>query len=345
MVLKTLAADYKSFFELHKVDASARPPNFKGAKWFTTMCHNQSGFKLTKNGTIALTQFYSKDVSLEFEIPKHITNELFGHKLYQVNIYAKDDKFFVSVIYEEIPKEHKDTGKYLAIDQGVTKLVTAVNSSGKFFEVKNPRPDKYWNPIVDSIKSRRDHCKPYSRKRERLHNKYRECERKRSNANIDLEHKTARRIVDNTKADTIIIGDLDVKKMAQPKPDKKLKHGLNRSTQSTGYLSRFARFLTYKAELVGKKVIEIDESYTTKQCYACGKMHDMPTHVRTMKCDCGNVIDRDRNSAINIMVRFLSQYAQWTSYRQFADNLRKTGLREIREVYSQEAPRSKRISV
>ncbi|WP_082088339.1 zinc ribbon domain-containing protein [Methanosarcina sp. WWM596] len=33
----------------------------------------------------------------------------------------------------------------------------------------------------------------------------------------------------------------------------------------------------------------------------------MPLWERTMKCDCGNVIDRDRNSAINIMKRFLSQ--------------------------------------
>ncbi|MDD2339153.1 MAG: hypothetical protein PHG79_02545 [Methanosarcina sp.] len=28
--------------------------------------------------------------------------------------------------------------------QGVTKTVTAVNSHGKFLEVKTPRPDRYW---------------------------------------------------------------------------------------------------------------------------------------------------------------------------------------------------------
>nr|WP_231585701.1 MULTISPECIES: transposase [unclassified Methanosarcina] len=45
-----------------------------------------------------------------------------------------------------------------------------------------------------------------------------------------------------------------------------------------------------------------------------------------MKCDCGNVIDRDRNSAINIMKRFLSQNALWTGYQSFSDNLQQTGL-------------------
>nr|WP_255350516.1 MULTISPECIES: transposase [unclassified Methanosarcina] len=47
---------------------------------------------------------------------------------------------------------------------------------------------------------------------------------------------------------------------------------------------------------------------------------------RIMKCDCGNVIDRDRNSAINIMKRFLSQSALLTGYQRFSDNLRQTGL-------------------
>jgi putative transposase len=114
--------------------------------------------------------------------------------------------------------------------------------------------------------------------------------------------------------------------------------GLNRSTQNNGYLGRFVRFLSYKAELAGKKVIEIDESYTSKECYACGELHGMPLWVRTMKCDCGNVIDRDRNSSVGIMLRFLSQFALWTGYQQFVGNLRNTGLlTPTLEVHSQEA--------
>jgi len=46
MTLKTLDANYRSFFELIKVDPDAKPPGFKGRKYFTTMKHNQSGFKI-----------------------------------------------------------------------------------------------------------------------------------------------------------------------------------------------------------------------------------------------------------------------------------------------------------
>ena len=158
-------------------------------------------------------------------------------------------------------------------------------------------------------------------------------ETKKSNQLKDFQHKLSRKMIENTRANTIIVGDLKVKKMAQPKiingeKQKKTKRirSRNRSTQNQGYLSRFIEFLTYKAELRGKRVIRIDESYTSKECYLCGKRHDMPLWKRTMECDCGNVIDRDRNSAINIMVRFLSQNALWTGYLQFVDNLRQTGL-------------------
>jgi putative transposase len=144
---------------------------------------------------------------------------------------------------------------------------------------------------------------------------------KKNNQIKDWQHKTTKKMLENTKANTIIVGKLSVKNMGKSK-----SRSLNRSTQNNGYLSRFIEFLTYKAELIGKQVVKIDESYTSKTCYVCGKQHDMPLYRRDMTCDCGNIIDRDRNSAINIMIRYLSQNAIWTGYEHFAHNLRQTGL-------------------
>ena|SRR3990167_285242 len=133
-------------------------------------------------------------------------------------------------------------------------------------------------------------------------------------------------MVNNTKSNTIIVGDLQVKEMAQSEIGRR-NYGskLNRSTQNQGYLSRFVGFLTYKAEKIGKRVIEINERGTSKRCYVCGKTL-FGLWKRTMECDCGNKIDRDRNSSINIMIDFLSQYGLWTTYQKFTDNLRQTGL-------------------
>lgn len=318
MTLRTLDADYKSFFSLWKKGhKDARPPRYKGKEYFTTMTYNQSGFKV-ENNVVTLTQFYN-NVPLCFAIP----DKFKFPKVYQITIYNDGDGFYLCITHDVPAKPYKDNGLYQAIDLGIDKTVTAVNMQGRFFEAKNPRPDKYWNPITDSIQSRRDHCKKYSTRWKKLHKNMNRCKKKCSNQIRDFEHKLSRKMVDNTRANTIVIGDLNVKDMAQ---SDEATSGLNRSTQNHGYISRFTGFLTYKAELVGKKVIEISEQRTSRTCCVCGKEHDMPIWKRIMVCDCGNTIDRDRNSSVNIMCRFLSQNAKWTGYQQFADNLRKTGL-------------------
>ena len=330
MILRNLNADYKSFYSLRKKGHNdAKPPRYKGKDYFVTMTYNQSGFNV-ENNKITLSHFYN-EVSLSFDMPEKFK---FG-KIYQISIYNNGDGFYLSVTYEVPEKPYEDNGLYQAIDLGITKTVTAVNMQGRFFEVKNPRPDKYWNKRTDAIQSKRDHCKKYSNRWKRLHKSMNKRKRKCSNQIKDFEHKLSRRMVDNTRADTIIIWRLNVKNMTQS--DNATK-GLNRSTQNQGYLSRFAGFLTYKAELVGKRVIEISEEKTSKTCCVCGKEYDMPIWERSMVCDCGNSMDRDRNSSVNIMFRFLSQNAKWTGYQQFADNLRQTGLDITMPRYSQEAP-------
>jgi len=322
MVLRQLDADYKSFFALWKNDhKDARPPHFKGRGYFVPMLYNQSGFRVER-GKVALSHFCN-DVSLEFEIPEKFEFGL----VYQVTVYKDGEDFYLSIVYEREEKPYADNGLYQAIDLGVEKIVTAVNSHGKFLEVKNQRPDKYWQPIIEQLQSRRDHCRRGSRRWKKLNRNLKWCQRKYANQLCDFQHKLSRKMVDNTRANTLIIGALEVKQMAQSKKvPKPIRNGLNRATQNMGTLSRFARFLTYKATLVGKRVIEIDEGGTTRTCYVCEQVHEMKVWNRVMGCECGNELDRDRNSAVNLMLRFLSQNAKWTGYSHFAGNLRQTGL-------------------
>jgi putative transposase len=331
--LKMLDDNFRSFFALRQNgDEDANPPGFRGKDHFSTLRYNQSGFKITGN-MIRFSHFYN-DIPLIFTLPsdKHFEN------VKQVDLFYDDikDAYYVSIVHEVQPKqEYVDNGLYQAFDLGITKHV-AVNSHGKFREFTNDRPDKYWKEPIAEIQSRRDHCKKKSRKWRKLNTLKRKCERKQSNQLKDFQHKLSKKIVENTRANTIVVGDLSVKQMPN---SKQATPGLNRSTQNAGHLSRFIGFLTYKAVLAGKRVIKIDETNTTKMCCVCGKLHEMPLWKRVMICDCGNTLDRDRNSAVNIMVRFLSRNALWTGYRLFAGNLRQTGpgIPE-KPGYSREAP-------
>jgi putative transposase len=323
--LRSLAADYASFFALRKNGhADARPPRFKGKQYFTTMVYNQSGFKL-EHGTITFSHNYN-DVPLEFALPEPCSFD--GKEVKQVAISARNNKkttYFVAITYELEEPPYVDNGLYQAMDLGITNIVTAVNSQGKFLVVKNQRPDKYWNPKIATVQSRRDKCKKYSNRWNVLNTIKHTYERRRDNQARDFQHKLSKKLVEYTRANTIIVGELEVKHMAQSKTvPNPMRNGLNRATQSSGALGRFVHFLTYKSRRVGKRTIEFDERNSTQECYACGKLHNMHIWDRIMNCDCGNVIARDKNSCVVQMKRFLSQNGKWTAYQEFLGKLRHT---------------------
>ena len=333
-VLKSLDSSYKSFYKLIKKDKNARLPKFRGSKYFFTMNYNQSGFKLYQD-KIKFSHKYDK-TNLEFKIPSNFKFD----KVKQVSIFQEKNNWYISVVHETLPKEFVCNNKFQAIDLGVTNIVTAINEKGKFLQIKNNRAEKYWNPKIDKLKSRRDHCKKFSNKWKFLNSKIIKLSKKKSSQLKDFQHKLSRKIIDNTKANTIIVGDLNVKSMAQSKKvAKKLKNAINTSTQNTGSLSRFTQFLTYKANLVGKRLIKIDESNTSKCCYNCGKKHDMKLFNRYMICDCGVNIDRDKNSSINILKRYLSQIGLWIAHSKTILSVLQPGNVDYKDeaLYLQEA--------
>ncbi|GAG73713.1 unnamed protein product, partial [marine sediment metagenome] len=197
--LRILDDNFKSFFSLWKNgDKKAKPPKFKGKKYFTTMVYNQSGFKHEK-GFIELSHKHPAKTKLLFKIP----NKFFFEKIYQIAIYKKEGKdFYLSIIYQKPELEYKDNKLYQAFDLGVTKH-TAVNSKGKFIEFISKRPDRYWEDKIQKAQSRRDHCKKKSRRWNLLNKNLKLMKRKSANQLKDSQHKLSRKIVDNTKANTI----------------------------------------------------------------------------------------------------------------------------------------------
>lgn len=112
------------------------------------------------------------------------------------------------------------------------------------------------------------------------------------------------------------IEDLNVKGMtgtpaAKPDPDRPgafiangaaAKSGLNRSILDVGF-GEFRRQLDYKTSWYGSRTIAVARfAPTSKTCSTCGAVKPkLRLSERTYQCDeCGLVIDRDLNAAINI---------------------------------------------
>jgi len=78
--------------------------------------------------------------------------------------------------------------------------------------------------------------------------------------------------------------------------------------------------------LSGKELVILDERDTSKTCSGCGHKQAMPLWKRTYRCpntECRLVMDRDENSAVNIMKRYLARL----------------GCAVVRNIVSSEHPR------
>lgn len=70
--------------------------------------------------------------------------------------------------------------------------------------------------------------------------------------------------------------------------------------------------------LQDKRFVIILKKYkTTQMCSKCGRIHKMNLNNREYICECGNTIDRDLNSAINILKIGLEQIEYTPAEKQF----------------------------
>ena len=97
--------------------------------------------------------------------------------------------------------------------------------------------------------------------------------------------------------DVVCVESLDMKSMSNK------GFGNGKATLDNGY-GMFLSMLEYKLSERNKYLVKVDKWFPSSQiCNCCGKVHPEMKNlvIRTMKCDCGLVISRDQNAAINIL--------------------------------------------
>ena len=76
---------------------------------------------------------------------------------------------------------------------------------------------------------------------------------------------------------------------------------MNRSIADVAW-GMFRSVLSCKAESAGREYAEKDPWKTSQDCCVCGYRMKMPLKERVYRCSrCGNVKDRDHNSALNLL--------------------------------------------
>ena len=67
------------------------------------------------------------------------------------------------------------------------------------------------------------------------------------------------------------------------------------------------QWLQYLGKVYGKTVVAVAPQYTSQDCSTCGTTVKKSLSVRTHVCECGTVLDRDHNAALNILAKALRQ--------------------------------------
>jgi putative transposase len=214
-------------------------------------------------------------------------------RLMGARVWRDGSRWMISAQFECARPEPLATSDVtVGIDRGVKKLASIFDGR-EFQDVIAPKHlRKALKRLrrAERAKSRRG--KGSNRRREAarrvgvLHRKVRERRK-------DILHQLSHRLT--AKAGVVKVETLNVKGMAR-------NRHLALSVADAG-MGRLGSFIVYKADWRGRRIVAIDPWFPSSQtCCRCGVLHREMRKLRvdTLRCECGNIMDRDHNAAANI---------------------------------------------
>jgi len=304
-VLKNLDKNYKSYFKSIK-DYSKNPKKYKGMP--KPPSFKKSGSKSTIYFTNQNCQIRDDNLilykDLTIKLPQNKTFKQFN----QVRVIPKHNYYEIEIVYEVEELPEIISNNYASIDFGINNLVTMISSnddpiiiSGKQVKDFNQFYNKQKSKLV-SIKDKMK-IKGYTKKLYQL-------EEKRNNKMKDVMHKISAFIVNFCKEKNI--SKLVVGYNKSWKTHINLGSKTNQSfTQIPFY--KLLQMLHYKCQLIGCKVVETEESYTSKCDHLADEEMKHHTNYKgkrikrgLFKSSIGKVINSDVNGALGIMKKVVN---------------------------------------
>jgi putative transposase len=211
----------------------------------------------------------------------------------RVRLVKRADGYYVQfAVQADRTIDHQPTGKQVGIDVGLKSFYT--DSEGA--TVANPR---YLRKAEQKLK--RLHRR-VSRKQKRSKNRKKAIKRlakgylKVSRRRKDFAVKAARALVQSH--DLVAYEDLKISNLVK-------NHHLAKSISDASW-GLFLSWVRYYGQVPGIAVVAVPPRFTTQECSGCGYRVKQSRSMRTHICpNCGLVLDRDWNAALNILAAAL----------------------------------------
>ena len=212
---------------------------------------------------------------------------------------SSDDRYYVSVLFEYensastyVVDENNAIGMDYASDGLYVDDKGNIGTNHKFYRESHKKLAKEQRKLSRKKGSRKGEDKSHNylkqqRKVNRIHTHI-------ANQRKDNLHKISAEIAN--QYDIVCVENLNMRNMSNS------GFGNGKATLDNGY-GMFLDMLEYKLANRSKHLVKVDKWYPSSQiCHCCGKRHPemKDLRIRTMRCECGYVMDRDRNAAMNI---------------------------------------------
>lgn len=294
---------YMNFFRDKRVGFPKYKSLKKSKKTYTT--NNNKGTVQILDNKIKLPKIGKIKAKIHRE-PKE------DWKLKSVTIsQEKDGKYYVSVLFEFDKVENTyitDKTNAIGLDYASDGLYVdsngKVGTNHKFYRESHNKLAIEQRRLSRKIGSKKNETKSnnYLKQLEKVNKIHRHI----ANQRLDNLHKISTEIAN--QYDVVCVETLNMKNMSNK------GFGNGKATMDNGY-GMFLSMLEYKLSDRNKHLVKIDKWFPSSQiCHCCGTLHPKMKNLnnRRMICDCGLIINRDENAAINILnegLRLLNEVA------------------------------------
>ena len=209
-----------------------------------------------------------------------------------------DGTFYVSVLFEfeqdinAVPISDNAIGLDYASDGLYVDNKGNIGTNHKYYRESHKKLAKAQRRLSRKVGSKKDEIK--SNNYMKQHRKVNKIHRHIVNQRLDNLHKISTEIAN--RYDVVCVESLNMRSMSNK------GFGNGKATLDNGY-GLFLNMLKYKLADRGKYLVKVDKWFPSSQiCHCCGIVHPemKDLRIRTMTCDCGLIISRDQNAAINI---------------------------------------------
>ena len=269
---------------------------------YNSDCKSESYVKIPKIGLVNVER---KNIKSEF---------LNGKIKFGVVKRTKTGEYKISLCIEvnKVHEERKENN-HIGLDFSLRDFfVDSFGAKAPEFSTKRSKMELLQEKI-DSINTTISKMRNKSKKKRktsvkmyRLAMKRNQLYEKVHNIQVDYINKLSRNLCKHNEL--IVLENLNLHEMSERtsynNPETSSKGGNHGKSVSLLQWSYFLKKLEENAEKFGNSIVYADKFFPSSQiCSKCGERHSEMKDVtnRTLECKCGNIIDRDYNSAINLL--------------------------------------------